>query len=87
MPVLPATTGPFAGMSEQQLRAMLAEAQAALHALMVGGKAVKIAFAMGDGSRSVEYTPGNVNALRQHITALNRALGQGGRRAIGVAFG
>jgi len=54
-------------MATQQ---QLTEARDALHQLMTGKKAVKV---QKDG-RSVEYTPININQLRQYIQQLEQTL-------------
>lgn len=56
--------------------AQLDEARAALHQLMTGKKAVKV---QKDG-RSVEYTPININALRQYIQQLETTVLSTNRR-------
>lgn len=64
----------------------LDEAKAALHALMVGKKAVEVQ--KSDGSK-VKFDLTNVNQLRAYIVDLEAQLGiltRGRRRAIGVKF-
>ncbi|WP_372000914.1 gpW family head-tail joining protein [Tistrella mobilis] len=64
-------------------RRMLAEAEAALHALMIGQRVVTVAH---DG-KSVTYTAARAGDLRAWIAELRVKAGQGGgRRAIGVDF-
>lgn len=59
----------------------LADAQAALHQLLTGKKAVKV---QKDG-RMVEYTPINRQELERYIYTLQQQLGtSGGRRPAGV---
>lgn len=61
-------------MATQQ---QLDEARTALHQLMTGTKAVKV---QKDG-RSVEYTPININALRQYIQQLEQTVTNTNRRS------
>lgn len=49
---------------------LLDEAQAAMHDLMIGGQAVKIA--AGGGDKVVEYSPANRGALAAYIAQLQR---------------
>lgn len=82
----PVPSGPFAGMSRDQVLAARATAQAALLQLATGGKPVSVSYAQGDGSKSVTFAPADEGRLRQLIAHLNGLLGQGARRAIGVRF-
>lgn len=65
-----------------ELRVYLAEAEAALHALMTGKQSVSV----GYESKTVTYTKAEIGALRAYIAELKARLGQGGRRALGVVF-
>ena len=67
------------------LEARLAQAEAALHDLLVGRKAVQLDY---DGRRTA-FAPSDEAKLRQYIQELKAALGRPGarRRAIGVSFG
>ncbi len=81
------TSGVFAGLSQDALRANLVAAQGALHSLLLGNKAVTVEFAMGDGSRKVTYNSTNATALRGYIGELQRMLGMvTPRRATGLRF-
>ena len=67
------------------LEARLAEAEAALHDLLVGKKAVQVDY---DGRRTA-FAAGEEGKLRQYIQELKGALGRSDartRRAIGVTF-
>lgn len=74
-------------MTPEQLQANLAEAEAALHNLLIGRSTVTASYAMGDGSRSVTYTAANANQLRDYIRELKQQLGLGRRGAIAPVFG
>lgn len=77
----------FIGIAPVTLQQWLTAAQQALQDLSVGGKAVTVTYAQGDGSRSVTYTPAERGTLEGRVRALARALGLTGRsRAIGVRF-
>jgi hypothetical protein len=81
------TSGVFAGLSQDALRANLTQAQAALHALSIGNKVASAEFAMGDGSRKVMYSQTTAPALRGYIAELQRMLGMTPvRRATGIRF-
>lgn len=70
------------------LQTQLLEARAAYHRLMTGSKAEQVTYAAGQVSRSMKYTPTNIDALRAYIADLERQLGMTSRRrAIGVRFG
>ena len=73
-------------MTEEQLRAALAAAQAALISLVTGGKATTLSYSQGDGQRLVTFGRTDEGKLRNLIRELNAALGQGRRQAIGVRF-
>ena len=67
------------------LEARLAEAEQALHDLLVGNKPVQVDY---DGRRTA-FAPGEEEKLRQYIAELKRALGRPDaptRRALGVVF-
>lgn len=84
--ISPPTSGTFAGMTEAQMRAALATCQTALVDLTTGGKPISVSYSQGDGQRMVVYGKANEQGLRNLIRELNAALGQGGRRAVAVAF-
>lgn len=65
------------------LQTRLTEAEAALHALMMGGQAVSVRDSAG---RQVNYTAATIGDLRGYIAELKQMLGLGRRRAIGVVF-
>lgn len=78
----------FDGMTQVQLRAALASAQAALIDLQTGKAYSTLSYAQGDGSKSVSKRVTNVGELTALIAQLQRALGIGGRRRrIGFVFG
>lgn len=67
-----------------QLEARLAEAESALHELMLGKTVVKLKDAGGD---EVEYSRADQAKLEGYIAVLKQRLGKpGGYRAIGVVF-
>ncbi|EHL97716.1 hypothetical protein HMPREF9946_03999 [Acetobacteraceae bacterium AT-5844] len=78
-------SGTFAGMSRAQLTERRAKLQEALLALAEGQKAVSVAYTMGNGSRSVTFTPADEDRIRGLIRQINGALGLR-RGAIGVSF-
>lgn len=67
-----------------ELTTRLAEAEAALHALLTGQQTVSVGY---DG-KSVTYTKTSMGALRAYIAELNKALGNstGRTRPIGIVF-
>jgi gpW len=67
--------GLFYGMPVDQLQQMLADAQAALIALMLGQKGVSFSYTQGDGARSVTNTPASMAGLNAYIRQLQQALG------------
>lgn len=75
LPIQLATTGAFAGVPIPTLQLWLLEAQTALQRLLMGGQAVTLSYAQGDGSRSVTYTAGTQVNLRMYIASLQVALG------------
>lgn len=90
MPFTPPTSGALIGMTEAQLRTYRTRLQDALIELVASDKPVKLAYAQGDGNRSVEYRAGDEAAIRRMIAEITRWLGDdpagGGRRAIGIRF-
>lgn len=69
------------------LTARLAEAEAALHKLLIGEKLVELRHAAGPASRTGIFTRAEIGPLRAYIADLRRQLGLStGRRAIGVRF-
>lgn len=71
--------GLLAGMSRDQLAAMLANAQQAYGELLMGKKGVSFSYSQGDGTRSVSYQPTSVADITALIQQLQKALGIGGR--------
>lgn len=80
MAVFPVPCGVFAGMTEAQLRALLAQAQAAYGQLMMGSKAVTLSYASGDGTKSVTYQAASLANLQVYMMQIQQALGLCGRR-------
>ncbi len=68
------------GMSQAQLLAALASAQAALVSWAPGGKVVTASYGQGDGTKSVTYNMTSMGQLTGWIMLLQQALGMGGRR-------
>lgn len=68
---------PLYGMTDAQLQAALASAQQAYIDLRTGEKAVTVAYAQGDGSRSVTFQTTNLAAVRMFIRDLQAALNPG----------
>lgn len=77
-------SGLLAGMSREQLQAMLAQAQNALIELQMGKKGVSFSYTQGDGTRSVTYQPTSVADVTSLIMQLQGALGipQARRRSL-----
>lgn len=80
MPTFPVVCGPFAGMTEAQLRAALALAQTAYIEIMTGGKAVTLSYAQGDGAKSVTRQMTSPAGVLAFIMMLEQALGICGSR-------
>lgn len=68
------------GLTTLQLQTWLTSTQQAIQDLAVGGKAYAVAYAQGDGSKSVQYTQADLSALRMRARMLAQALGLVGRR-------
>lgn len=69
------------------LQARLTDAEAAYHALMLGGKAVTLSYSQGNGTKAVTYTPADAARLAGYIASLQRQIGlTSRRRSIGVFF-
>jgi hypothetical protein len=86
VPIFPVPCGQFAGMTQAALQALLAQAQQALFQIQLGAKPQTLSYAQADGSKSVSYTPTSREGLMTFIRQINGALGQSGRRPIGVVF-
>jgi len=67
-------TSILAGMTPAQLKAALAQAQAALLQLQTGAKIQTVSYAQGDGNRSVTYTQASISGLTALIMQLQRQL-------------
>lgn len=65
------------------LEANLAEAQAALHSLMIGMNTTTVTYSTGDGTRSVTYTQTDIKQVQAYIAQLQTQLGYRARRALG----
>lgn len=65
----------FAGMTNDELRAALAAAQAAYARLMTGAQGVSFSYTQGDGTRSVTYSAANLAHLAAYIKQLQQQLG------------
>lgn len=83
----PPVSGTYAGMTEEQLRAALVRAQAALLEVVTGGKPIVVSYSQGEGQRMVTFSRTNEGQLRNMIRELIGALGLDRRRAVGVRFG
>jgi len=79
-------SGLLAGMSREQMQAMLAEAQKTLIELQLGKKGVSFSYTQGDGTRSVTYQPTSVADVTSVIMQLQNALGVRGSRRRAVRF-
>lgn len=73
-------TSLLSGMSRDQARAALAQAQAALIALQSGQQVASVSYSQGDGSRSVSYRQANIADLTQLIRLLQAQAGIPGTR-------
>lgn len=65
----------FTGMSQAQLVAALASAQAAYLDLMMGKQGVSFSYTQGDGAKSVTYKPADAGSLAAVIRELQQASG------------
>lgn len=79
-------SGLLAGMTRDQLQALLSQAQTALIELQMGKKGVSFSYSQGDGNRSVQYQPTSVADVTSLIMQLQRALGLGGSRRRRIRF-
>jgi len=89
MTVFPVPCGIFAGMTQAQLEAALAAAQAAYIELMTGKKGVTFSYTQGDGAKSVTYQATSVANITAFIMQLQQALGLccGRRRPLRPVYG
>lgn len=85
----PPNSGILAGMSRDQLQAMLTAAQQAYTELMLGQKGVAFSYTQGDGTRSVTYQATSVANITSLIQQLQKALGMphARRRAMRFRYG
>jgi len=67
--------GPLAGMTPEQLKSAMAEAQEAYTELQTGNKGVSFSYAQGDGTRSVTFQGTSLANLQVFIRQLQQALG------------
>ncbi len=75
--------GLFAGMTQVQLQAALATAQAAYLQVASGNKVEVANYTQGDGAKSITYTRTNIGQLTALIAQLQAALGLSrGRRSM-----
>jgi hypothetical protein len=70
----------FVGVDPVTLQAWLASAQAALQQLMLGQNPNSMAYAQGNGSKSVGYQQSDIGVLMQRIRDLAYVLGLAPRR-------
>lgn len=75
MATFPVQCGVFAGMTQAQLEAALAGAQAAYIALMSGQKGVTFSYTQGDGAKAVTYQATSVANINFFMIQLQQALG------------
>lgn len=68
------------GLDLTTLQSWLTSAQMALLQLQTGAKVATVAYAQGDGSKSVSYTRAEIGSLTALIVQLQQALGIRGRR-------
>jgi hypothetical protein len=79
-------TIPPPGLPSATIAANLANAQAALDALLSGARIATVSYAEGAGSRSVTYTRAQIGVLKAYIEDLQTRQGYRARRAIGIRF-
>lgn len=79
-------TGVLAGMSQEQLKVALNEAQAAYIELLSGRRGVSFSYAQGDGTRTVTYSQTSTADLLALIQTIQRALGMRTRRALSFRY-
>lgn len=89
MAVFPVPCGPFAGMTQAQLQALLAKAQTAYFDLMTGNKNVTLSYSQGDGAKSVTKQMTSVANLTAFMMMIQQALGMpcGRRRPLRPVYG
>lgn len=89
MACFPVPCGPFAGMTQAQLQALLVKTQAAYADLMLGNKNVSLSYTQGDGAKSVTKqmtSTANIYAFQMMVM---QALGMpcGRRRPLRPVYG
>lgn len=89
MAVFPVPCGPFAGMTQAQLQALLVQAQTAYSQLMMGTKGVTFSYAQGDGTKAVTYQATSVSNITAFMMQIQQALGMccGRRRPLYPVYG
>lgn len=73
-------TSLLSGMTREQAKAALAQAQQALIELQTGKQVASVSYSQGDGSRSVSYRQANIADLTQLIRLLQAQAGIPGTR-------
>lgn len=68
------------GLTQAELQSLFTATQTAINTLSIGGQAVSVSYAMGDGAKSVTYTAVDLANLRIRLRMLAAALGLAGRR-------
>ncbi|WP_392563213.1 gpW family head-tail joining protein (plasmid) [Orbus sturtevantii] len=69
------STSILVGLTKEELKKMLSEAQSAYAQLMTGKKTVSLSYSLGDGNRSVSYQQANSTDLFAWIKLLQAELG------------
>lgn len=89
MAVFPVPCGPFQGMTQAQLQALLVQAQTAYTEVMLGGKNVTLSYSQGDGAKSVTRQMTSTQNVLMFIMMIQRALGLccGQRRPLRPVYG
>lgn len=72
--------GIFAGMSKEELQALLVKLRTAYTDLISGNKGETFSYSQGDGAKSVSYTRANAADLLPIIAQVQAALGVCGAR-------
>ena len=74
------------GMSQEQLKQALSQAQQAYIDLSTGAKGVSFSYTQGDGTRSVSYQQTSLGDLLALIQTIQAMLGISRRRPISVRY-
>lgn len=87
--IFPVPCGPFAGMTQAQLQALLAQAQQAYVDVMLGNKNVSLSYTQGDGAKAVTKQMTSQANVLAFIMMVERALGMpcARRRPIRPVYG